>query len=198
MHPVLRHNNNKVFNPHVQLCRHCHSKTRGMTLIEILLAIVLMAILLTATAVTFDAAFKSYKVNNDLARTSTVSRNAVYQMCSVIRTAANSPDTALILVNADGTSCCLVDSLGRDVIYAYDAVNKTLKVNIDSSDTWYIMARNIDPVDAVTPIFTAWDPLDDSLPAGTVGKVEIAFRASSCDASQIVTMSAIPRNVIYH
>ena len=85
---------------------HRFRKRAGLSIVEMLLALSITAILLTATAAAFNAAFSSYKVNNELTTASMSSRNAVYQMCATIRSAYNDPadpNTDDIQVSSDGT-----------------------------------------------------------------------------------------------
>jgi len=172
----------------------------GLSMVELLLALSITAILLTATAAAFNAAFTNYKVNNELTTASMSSRNAVYQMCATIRSAYNDPDdpnAAVIEVSSDGTECSMLDANGRDIVYHYSSTEKKLQISIDGSQ-WYTMVENVTPVDAVTPIFTAFAPDNQQFPAGTIGRVEICFKVTINGLTNPITASAVPRNVIYN
>lgn len=169
----------------------------GMSIVEILIALAIAAMLLTATAVAFDAAFHSYNANQDLSMISICSRNAVIQMTHTIRSAWNDPDVATIYVSPDGNQCSLVDADGRDVIYRYVPLNQALQVSVDGGANFYEMVDNVFPITATQNIFTAAPPADPDLPVGTVGKVVIAFRIVRDNLSHPVTASAVPRNIVY-
>ncbi|MCF7958769.1 MAG: hypothetical protein K9M57_10010, partial [Phycisphaerae bacterium] len=153
--------------------------------------------LLTATAVAFNAAFISYTVNTNMADMNMAARNSLHQMCATIRMAANDPATTTITVSADGKQCTMVNQEGQTVIYKYDSTQRNLQVNINGSNDWYVMVDSVSPHSRIQPIFTAYAPLNSELPTGTIGKVDIRFRVTSPDFSKNFIASAIPRNVIY-
>lgn len=171
---------------------------KAIALFELLISLAIGSLLLTATAVAFEAAFTSYKVNNELAAVSISSRNALHQMCGTIRSAWNDPEVDTIDVNADGTECSLVDANGRSLIYRYSAVDRELQVNLNGSAQWHLMVDNVDPIAANEPIFIAFDPVTPGFPEGTVGLVEIQFKITGKNISQPVIGSAVPRNIVFN
>ncbi len=169
----------------------------GMSIVEILIALTIGALLLTATAVAFDAAFNSYEVNRDMSMISVTSRNTVVQMCHTIRSAWNDPEVATIDVSVDGNQCSLVDADGRDVIYRYIPADQRIEVSVDDGANFYQMVENVFPLTPGHPIFTDAPPANPDLPAGTVGKLVVAFRIVQNDMSYPVVASAVPRNIVY-
>jgi len=174
--------------------RHTRS---GLCLIEVLLALAIMALLLGATAVAFDAALRSYKVNHDLASISVSARNAIYQMTTTIRSAWNDPDGDMIEVTDGGTQCSMVDAWGRSVGYRYNKIDCELQATIDGGTHWYVMVENVHPISVGEPIFIATDPEGGDFQVGTVGRVEIRFMVSQDGVSRTFSASAVPRNVLY-
>ena len=173
---------------------------QGFSMVEILIALTIAALLLTATAAAFDAALSSYKSNYDMSVVGVCSRNAMYQMCSTIRSAWNDPDYDTIDVTTDGTKCSLVDANGWDMEYRYNAPTNEMQVRVDRGSgwsNWFIMVDNVTPVAVGEKVFTDFDPEDTSFPAGTVGKVIIRFRVQQEGINQAVTASAVPRNIVY-
>ena len=169
----------------------------GLSLVEILIALSIAALLLGATAVAFDAALSSYKANHDMAMASMGMRNSLYQMSSLIRSAWNDPDFDIIDVSTDGKQISFVDASGRAIIYQYDETSRQLKVNIDGGAQWYILLDNVFPVSDGDKIFTATDPEFGSFPAGTVGCVEIRFKRIEGDVTRGVSTAVVPRNIVY-
>ena len=169
----------------------------GLSLVEILIALSIAALLLGATAIAFDAALTSYKVNHDMAMASMGTRNCLYQMSSLIRSAWNDPDYDIIDVSLDGKQIAFVDASGREIIYQYDETARQLKVNIDGGAPWYVMLDNVYPVSEGDLIFTATDPEFGSFPAGTVGCVEIRFKTTEGDVTKGVSAAIVPRNIVY-
>lgn len=175
----------------------CRRRCAGLSLVEILIALSIAALLLGATAVAFDAALNSYKANHNMAMASMGMRNCLYQMSSLIRSAWNDPDYDIINVSTDGKEIAFVDASGRDIIYRYDEISRQLQVNIDAAAKWYVLLDSVHPVSNGDKIFTATAPKSGSFPAGTVGCVEIRFKRIEGDAARGVSTAIVPRNVVY-
>jgi prepilin-type N-terminal cleavage/methylation domain-containing protein len=178
----------------------------GLSLVEILIALAIAALLLLATAMAFDGAFKSYKANHDMAMSSMTARNSLYQICSTLRSAWNDPlfdigggatEDRGIYVNDDGTECSLIDSSGREVIYKYDTANQQLQVNLDNGAKWYVFINNVQPVTADMPIFAATELNLEGFNPGTISRVDINFRVLEDKTSRAVSAAVVPRNVVY-
>jgi prepilin-type N-terminal cleavage/methylation domain-containing protein len=63
----------------------CVHKSRGFSLVEVLIALTITATLLTATLAALDASFKSYSVTSESASTHVVSRIVMQRMMALIR-----------------------------------------------------------------------------------------------------------------
>jgi len=174
----------------------------GLSMVEILIALAIAALLLTATAVAFDAAFKSYRSNYEMSIAGVSSRNALYQICSTIRSAWNDPAVDIIDVSSDGNQCSLVDANGWDVEYRYEPTSLQLQVRVDRNDghgwsDWFVMIDDVARLAVGEDIFVVIDPEDPTFPSGTVGKIIIRFRIVREGAQQTLTAAAVPRNIIY-
>ena len=182
--------------PPCSRARRGFSRAAGLSLTEVLISLAIVAMLLTATGIAFDAALNNYKINHDMASVSVAARNALYQMTSTIRSAWNlDPVTDPgyeIDVAVDGLSCTLRDSSDRVVIYRYDEDADELQVNIDGAADWYVMVENVFPVTVGENIFTA-SYNDD----GLVSRVEMRFQVSQVDVSRTISAAAVPRNILY-
>jgi len=174
---------------HLRRCR------AGLSLVEILVALSIAALLLTATAAAFDAALHSYKVNYDTTMVNVAARNSLYRMCNSLRSAWNDPDYDTIDVNVDGTECEFVDAAGRDIIYRYDDTNKQLQMNLNGGEQWYVLVENVEPISVGDAVFTSTNAA--GFPPGTVGQVEMRFRIEHGDITRAISAAAVPRNVIY-
>jgi len=172
-------------------------RSAGLSLVEVLISLAIVAILLTATGAAFDAALRSYKVNHDIATVSVAARNALYQITTNIRSAWNLdpaffPNDA-IYVNA--TSCSFRDASDRVITYTYDAVDTRLLVTIDTGGIIrgpYTMVDDVFPVSVGQPIFTVTLNGD-----GRVARVEIRFMVAIEGVSRTVSAAAVPRNILY-
>lgn len=184
-----------------QLNRRRARRAAGLSLVEVLISLAIVAMLLTATGIAFDAALKNYKINHDMASVSVSARNALYQMTTTIRSAWNlDPDTDpldAIYVAPNGKSCSMRNANGDRVYYRYDESGKQLQVRIDYDDPtltdtpFYVLVDNVEPVTVGEKVFTA--TYIDNL----VSCVEIRFMVSQAGLSRTVSASAVPRNILY-
>ncbi len=72
--------------PTPRLIRPCRTARRGFNLVEMLIALVITAALLTATMVALDASFMAYQATTEEASTHTISRLIMNRMLTLIRT----------------------------------------------------------------------------------------------------------------
>jgi prepilin-type N-terminal cleavage/methylation domain-containing protein len=78
--------------------RNFHSRRRGFTLTELLVATAISAMLLTATGVALDASFKCYRANEESADLNQRARLAMHRMVQEVRSAQNHAPAAADLV----------------------------------------------------------------------------------------------------
>lgn len=186
----------KDHSPPITRARLANRRAAGLSLVEVLISLAIVALLLTATGIAFDAALDNYKINQDMASVSVAARNSLYQMTSTIRSAWNlapaEDPNAAIDVPVDGRSCELLDADGRVVIYRYNTATQELQVNIDGDAKWYVMVENVFPITVGESIFTATYTPDD-----LVSRVEIRFQVSQEGLSRTISAAAVPRNILY-
>jgi len=108
-------------------------RSRGIGLIELLVALAISAALLTATAVAIDASFKAYAINQEQSDLTQRSRLAIYRMTTMIRqTKLHAPHTATLAGQFAGGATVtdsgidMFDLNGQAITYTYDATNKQL------------------------------------------------------------------------
>ncbi len=172
-------------------------RKRGLSLVEVLISLSIIALLLVATGTAFDAAFSSYQENHDMATVSVSARNALYQMTNTIRSAWNTdptidPDNAIYVTD---TTCELRNASGNVINYRYNDQETRLEVSDDGETNWYTMVENVFPVSTAEEdqaIFVESPGLD-----GNVARVEIRFMVSQDGLSRTVSAAAVPRNVLF-
>lgn len=113
----------------------------GFTLIELLLSLTILAVLMTAVAVAFDASMKNYKDNEGLAKQINTARAALLRITNDIRTAR------AVVAGTDNTQCS-IDQDGdgtADITYRFDGSGNNLYLDKYSSGTTqsYVLCRNI-------------------------------------------------------
>ena len=177
--------------------RSIQPRRHGLCLVEILVSLAIVALLLTATSIAFDAALCNYKENNSMNEASVGARNALGQICANLRASLNVPDKP-IEISGDGNICTMIkkiDEVTEQMIsYKYDPQAHTLLVNIDNGADWPVMLENVYPITNADQIFTEVTPLSSKC---SVGRVEIRFRVDNGNSSRPVSVAVVPGNVIY-
>ena len=128
-------------------------KQNGFTIIEILLSLVILAMVMTAMAVAFDASVVNFQANEGISRTTNTARAALLRMTTEIRTAGYNDGSGFMAVaslNSGGTfvdpvntQCSLVTSDGRHIAYWYDSGAKILYLHDVTSNRDYVLCRNV-------------------------------------------------------
>ncbi|HOK66193.1 MAG TPA: prepilin-type N-terminal cleavage/methylation domain-containing protein [Anaerohalosphaeraceae bacterium] len=117
------------------------SVPNGFTMIEVLISMTILAVLMAAVAVAFDASMKNYKDNEGLAKQMNIARAALLRITNDIRTARG------IVADADNTQCS-IDKNGdgeADITYRFDGNQKVLYLDVYSagSTSSYVLCKNI-------------------------------------------------------
>lgn len=111
----------------------------GFTIVELLITLAMVAVLLAAVAVAFNASVTNYQENEEIFNTINTARQALFRITSQLRTASavdpNSPDN----------ECTLITSAGDDITYRYNSVDDTLYLitNDDLSDSDYVLCDHV-------------------------------------------------------
>jgi prepilin-type N-terminal cleavage/methylation domain-containing protein len=93
------------------------SGSAAFTMAEMLIALVIMAILLTAIATAFHASSMNYRENSGIAEAMNSARNALARMTTLIRTGQPNPANEAV-----GT--CSLD--GGSIVFSYNSAQKKL------------------------------------------------------------------------
>lgn len=157
----------------------------GFTVIELLIALALAAMLLTAVAVAINASTTNYLQNEDIFKVVNSARQALFRMTSQLRT-ATAVDPA-----APGNECTMITSAGENITYQYNSTDGKLYLitNDDLTDPDYVLCDNVtamsctkttEVVDAVT----------------VVKSVQISLSVASDDVQKTISAAAtIRRNL---
>lgn len=115
----------------------------GFSLVEVMVALVILAMLMTAVAVAFDASISNYHANRGIYQTMNTARQALLRITNDIRTAST---VGIIGTDdPDNTQVSLITASGDDITYRYDSGDNTLYyvTNDDTSDADYVLCENI-------------------------------------------------------
>lgn len=119
-------------------------KHGAFTIVEMMMSLVILAMLMTAVAIAFDASVTNFNANQGLYKTVNTGRQALLRITNDLRTAQ-----AVALIgtggDADNSECSIVLADGSDVTYKYDSDDDTLYyvTNDDTTDDDYRLCENI-------------------------------------------------------
>jgi prepilin-type N-terminal cleavage/methylation domain-containing protein len=123
-------------------------KRRGVGLVELLIALAISALLLTATAVAVDASFKAYANNQEESSLLQQGRMALNRLVTSIRTSdTHAPTDPKLLTNfkngakVTGSAIAMFQEDGTNIIYRYDAAKQQLIAEVNGKP--YILARGV-------------------------------------------------------
>lgn len=124
-----------------QKCK--NSRKNAFTLVEVLTALAITAVLLAAVAVAFGASFDNYQENQRIYQSSITARQAMARMTAQLRTAiAVDPDTP-----AD--RCSLITHFGNDITYKHDPQNNTLVLITNANNKSYVLCQDVADVEFI-------------------------------------------------
>ena len=155
---------------------------RGFTLVEILIALAITAMLLTAVAVAFNASVINYTENESIYKTVNSVRQALFRMTSQLRTATAADP------NAPSNECTLITAEGENLTYRYDSSAKILYLitNDDNSDGDYVLCEGVEAMTFTKDVF-----VEDSVTK--VRSVQVAITVAAGGVRKKMTAAAVIR-----
>ncbi|MHC5061225.1 MAG: prepilin-type N-terminal cleavage/methylation domain-containing protein [Planctomycetota bacterium] len=158
----------------------------GFTLVEMLLSMAILAMIMAAVGVAFNASAVNYSQNEAMFKAMNTARQALLRITTEIRTAQS---VALIGAGAgndpDNQQCSMITSDSRNITYRYDSSNNTLYLDDNIASASYVMCDN---VTAIT-FNRATVPED----AGAIRSVRISMTVSVDDLLQTLATGAVVR-----
>jgi len=107
----------------------------GFTVVELLLALAISAMLLTAVTVAFNASVVNYRENEEIFRTINSARQALFRMTSQLRTAdAVDPDAPI-------NECTLITPGNENITYRYNSGDN--KLYLDTNGNSYVLCEHV-------------------------------------------------------
>jgi len=154
----------------------------GFTLVELLLALVITAVLLTAVALAFQASIMNYRENEDIFKAVNSARQALFRITAQLRTAT------AVDPNTPSNECTFITADGQNITYRYSDADRTLYLitNDDTADDDYALCTNVDALRFTRNVVT-----DDGITK--VRSVQIAITVSSGDLSRTIAAAAVVR-----
>ena len=163
--------------------RNTRYKKRGFTIVELLLALAIGAMLMVAVAVAFNASAINYEENEAIFKTISSARQALLRMTSQLRTS----EGVVIDPNSPANECSFLTSAGQDITYQYRSADKKLYLITNSDGMEYVLCDN---VAAMT--FTRTSAVNDD--GFLVCKsVQISMTVAHGDTQRTVSTAAVIR-----
>jgi prepilin-type N-terminal cleavage/methylation domain-containing protein len=158
----------------------------GFTLVEVLMALVILGILMTAVAVAFDASVKNYQANEGIYRTANAGRQTLLRITNDVRTAQYIANVGVGPGQDSPGELTLVTGDGNNITYRFDSTQKTLRLYTATDD--YLLCRNVAAMSFVR------------VPATTqpVRSVRISMELSDPDSAavqKLVAAAVVRRNL---
>jgi Tfp pilus assembly protein PilW len=158
----------------------------GLTMVELLIALAITTVLLTAVAVAFNASITNYQQNQDIFKTINTARQALFRITTHLRTAS------AVQTTEASNQCSLITSDSQDITYRYNSSNDKLYLvtNDDLTDSDYVLCDN---VTAMT--FTKNTDVDDD-GVTYVKSVQLSMTVQSGNLTRDVSAAAVVRRNI--
>ena len=164
------------------------TRARGQSMIELVIALAISALLLTATAVGVDASFKGYRINEEQSTLIHRARIAVERLTTVIRTTRDhAPDTATARASfaagqtVTDSGIALFDNNNVQTIFRFDQPNSRVLAIVGGQT--YVLA------DGVQKFQVKLEPMRSPESIRTGGGWDLLQRAT-------ITLTLIPDSTV--
>ena len=124
---------------------------RGFNIVEMLIALAITAVLLTATMVALDASFKAYQSTTEVASTHTISRMTIHRMQALIRMGQDfgpfPNDPTITTIESDFIEFATPDDPPQVMALEYDINDEALYIVLDPGpdETRYVLLEGVIP-----------------------------------------------------
>lgn len=150
---------------------------RGVGLVELLIALAICSMLLTAVAMALDASFLSYRVNQEQSALNQKARLTMHRILTNVRQCeAHAPATSSLLTNfslgvrVDDVGIAMLNDAGDDVVYRYDATNQRILYALDGNERTLL--------EGVTQFQVTLEPMRSATSIRTGGGYDLLNRAT--------------------
>ena len=156
----------------------------GFTIVEMLIALMIMAMLMTALAAAFNASMLNFKTNEDAFRVTNIARQALIRITTELRTAN------AVAVSEPSSQCSIITAGNSDVTYKFDSTDDTLYLitNDIAIDDDYILATGVTAMTFTKGV----DPTDP----GVIRNVQISMTVSANNFTKTISTAAVLRRNI--
>ncbi len=150
----------------------------GFTIVELLIALAISAILLAAVAVAFNASIVNYQENEEIFKTINNARQSLFRMTSQLRTGY------FVDPSAPSNRCNFFTVAGENISYEYRADDNALYVITNDDGAEYVLCGDVISMNFVKT------PTDDGLDCKSV---QISMTVQSGDFQRTLSAAAVIR-----
>ena len=154
---------------------------KGFTLVEIMIALTIVSLLLTATAVAFNASMINFRENENMFKAVNTARQTLLRITTELRTAEN------VAIGEPSTRCSMHTAAGNDITYNYDADAQILYLitndGVDGND--YVMCKNVTAI--------SFDRVTVPDDASSIRSVQITITVSSGTVTETLSAATMIR-----
>jgi prepilin-type N-terminal cleavage/methylation domain-containing protein len=163
-----------------------HPIKPAFTLVELLIALAITAMLLTAVAVAFNASVINYTENEKIYKALNGARQAMFRITSQLR------DANAVAPYAPDNECTLITAKNEDLTYRYDASAKILYVitNDDTTDPDYKLCENVEAMTFTKEKFVV---VEDTVEVTKVRSVQMTITVSAGGLTKKLAAAAVIR-----
>lgn len=148
----------------------------GFTVVEVLIALVITALLLTATATAFNASVVGYRANEDIFKSINNARQALYRMTTQIRTGQS------FKLTDPATKCTFFTADNQDITYEYRASDKKLHLINNDTGRDYVLCENVTALNFTKALTTDGTDLKSVCISITVSSGNVQKKVSAAAA----------------
>ncbi len=124
----------KTTHRHAATRRRRQSRDRGLSIVELLMALAISAMLLTATTLAIDASFKAYASAAQTASTQTSTRMVTHRLLAMLRnSSAHEPMTLAYAQSVDAAATQTNDIIEANFMELVDSESRRIRVRWDSA-----------------------------------------------------------------
>ncbi len=152
----------------------------GFTLVELLLALAISAMLLAAVGTAFNASAMNYRENEKIFKTINSARQALFRMTTQLRT-ADAVDPS-----APSNECTLLTPVGENITYRYDSTDN--KLYLDTNGNSYVLCEDVTAMTCTKDVV-----FDDEKGYNIVKSVQISLTVACDDRERTIAAAAVVR-----
>ncbi len=159
------------------------ARKNGFTLIEVLMAMMIMALIMTSVGAAFRASLASYDANDKFTTATQVARVAIMRITREVRTAADIDSTATTLTITPPNEGAGLTK----IVYEADSNALYCRRTVDGTETTYVLVGGEDGTSLETFSVLREDDLEGN-PISITIRMEVAAGGESFSATSSATI----------